>query len=115
MRIEAHEEFVQHIENGSSKIRALSLMTIAVAALLAVSYVYQLALPLITGTMIVQINLADPSLMATEIVLVVLALAWLYVGLRDYLFTQRLTKQIKEARRLEGEIMKKYGLNEESN
>jgi hypothetical protein len=113
MKIEAHEEFVQHIERGSSKIRALSLTTIVVAVLLIISYAYQIALPLIAGTTTVQVNLTDPSLVATEIVLLVLALVWLYVALKDYLFTRRLTGQIKEARRLEGELIRKYGLRED--
>ncbi len=114
MNIEAHEEFVQHIERGSAKIRALSLTTIVVAVLLIISYAYQIVLPLTTGTTTVQVNLTDPSLVATEVVLLVLSLVWLYVALKDYTFTQRLSRQIKEARRLESELMRKHGLREES-
>jgi uncharacterized membrane protein YedE/YeeE len=113
MNIETHEEFVQHIERGSTKIRVLSLTTMVVAVLLVASYAYQIALPLVSGTTTVDVNLADPTLMATEAVLLALALVWLYVAARDYSFTRRLTKQIREARRLESELIRKYGLREE--
>jgi len=106
MVLEAHEEFIQHIERGSSKIRTLSIITIAVAALLAISYLYQLSLPYF-GIKTVAINLADPVLEAVQLVLVVLTLLWLYVGVRDYMFTSRMTKAIKEARELEREIEKR--------
>ncbi len=105
--IEAHEEFIQHIERGSSKIRGLSLVTIVVAAALFVSYAYQLLLPYAGGVTSVTVNLVDPVLQGAELALVALTLVWLYVGVRDYLFTKRMAKAIKEARTLEKDIEKR--------
>ena len=105
--LEAHEEFIQHIENGSSKIRTLSVTTLVVAVLLVASYLYQLVLPYTTNTTTVTVNLLDPTLQVTEIVVLVIALAWLYVALRDYLFTTKLTRAIADIRRQEMEIEKR--------
>ncbi len=105
--IEAHEEFVQHIESGSSKIRVLSLVTVTVAAVLFVSYAYQFLLPYAGGTTSVTVNLVDPTLQAAELALSVLTLVWLYIGIRDYLFTRRMAKAIREARALEKDIEKR--------
>jgi len=102
--LEAHEEFIQHIEKGSSKIRTLSVTTLVVAVLLVASYLYQLLLPYATGTTTVTVNLLDPTLQATEAIVLLIALAWLYVALRDYLFTTRLTHSIREIRRQEREL-----------
>jgi hypothetical protein len=105
--LEAHEEFVQHIESGSSKIRLLSAVTIGVSSVLSVSYVYQLVFPYLTGESSVVVNLVDPVLQTTEVVVAALASLWLYVGVRDYLFTKRMDKAIREARTLEKEIQKR--------
>lgn len=113
LALEATEDFMQHVETGSAKIRVLAVTSVIVAALLVVSYAYELLLPFATGTKIVEVNLADPTLMALEVFLTLLALAWLYLGFREYLFTARLNKQIREIRRLEHEILQKAGLPEE--
>ena len=105
--IETHEVFIQHIEAGRSKIMILSIITIFVSGLLAISYVYQLLLPYLSSTTMVTVNLLDPSLTAFELVLIVLALLWLYVGIRDYAFTLRLSRGIAQARALEAELQKK--------
>ncbi len=107
MVIEAHEEFIQHIERGSSKIRALSVITIVVSVTLAASYLYQLLLPYLSSTKMVTVNLVDPILETTELVLVLLTLLWLYVGVRDFIFTRRMARAIKEVRVLEREIEKR--------
>jgi hypothetical protein len=107
--IEAHEEFLQHVEDGRSKIRLLSLITIVVAFFLAVSYAYQLLLPLTTGTKVVEVNLADPSLIASEIIFLLLAGAWLYVGIVNYLFQTRMGRSIERARAMEAEIERRMG------
>ncbi len=107
MVLEAHEEFIQQIENGSSKIRALSSITIVVTLLLIASFLIQLALPYFSGTTTVAVNLADPALQAAELLLIALAAVWLYVGVRDYLFTRRMTKAIKQIRDLERELEKR--------
>ena len=47
--LEAHQELVERMERSASRIRALSVVTIAVAFVLSASYVSQLLLP-VTGT-----------------------------------------------------------------
>lgn len=110
--LELHEEFMRHLENGGAKIGKLAVLTIIVASLLAVSYLLQLVvLPFVFGVTTQTVNLVDPSLMVFELGLLILTSLWLYVGFRDYRFTRRLTRQIREIRVAEAEIMKKYGLN----
>jgi len=106
--IEAHEEFVQHIESGQARIRFLSIITIAVAFLLLASYFDQVLTPFTTGTKTVTVNLLDPTLLALEVVLILVTFAWLYVGVVNYLFASRLGKQIRDARAKEKEIESKF-------
>jgi hypothetical protein len=105
--LEAHEEFVQHIEIGSRKIRTLAIITILITGLLAGSYIYQLILGLTGSATIVEVNVSDPALEASEAVLLVLVLAWLIVAVRDFFFVSKLTKDIKQAREEEREIQKR--------
>jgi hypothetical protein len=108
MAIEAHEELIQHIESGQAKIRLLSIITIAVAFLLIASYFSQLLLPLVSSTSRYQtVDLLSPALIATEVVLVILFAAWLYVGVINYLFATRLNRQILEIRAFERELEKR--------
>lgn len=104
---EAHEDFAQHIEAGSGRIRTLSILTLVVSVLLFASYASQLILPFVTGQTTVTVNLVDPPLLVFEGLLVVLTLAWLYVGAINYLFSTRLSRQVKEAREREVEIERK--------
>jgi hypothetical protein len=101
--VDAHQELVRHIEQGAGRIRALSIVTVAVAAILVVSYVSQLALPL-AGTRTVTVNLADPGSIAAELVVLALALVWLYVGVQDLRFSWRMKAEIRSARSKEREI-----------
>lgn len=101
--IDAHQELVRHIEQSAGRMRILSIVTVVVAAVLAVSYLSQLALPL-TGTRTVTVNLSDPVNVATEIAVLALALIWLYVGLQDLRFSSRLKGEIRTARSKEKEI-----------
>jgi hypothetical protein len=105
--IEAHGSFVQHIEDGQSRMKFLSIVTIAVAFLLLASYFDQVLTPFTTGTKVVTVNLLDPTLLALEVVLILVTFAWLYVGVANYLFASRLGRQIKEARAKEKEIERK--------
>ncbi len=107
--IEAHGSFVKHIEDGQARMKALSIITIAVAFLLLASYFDQVLTPFTTGTKVVTVNLLDPTLLALEGVLIVVTFAWLYVGVVNYLFASRLGRQIKEARAKEKEIESKLG------
>src|SRR5271157_2896026 len=104
--IEAHEEFIQHIEGGSSMMRSISAITIVVSLILLLSYVSQLLLPYLTGVTVQPVNLVDPTLQGTEVAVSVLALLWLYVGVRDFLFTRRMGRAIKEIRALETSMEK---------
>ena len=104
--LEIHEEFLQRVEEGSAKIRVLSMVTVVVAALLAISYISQIVLPYIGGGASVVVNLTDPTLVVTEVLLTVLALAWIYVGIADYRFVSGLDKSIRVARMKERELEK---------
>lgn len=79
---------------------------------MALAYVSQLFLPLVTGTTGVQVSLTDPLLIGTEILVLVFALVWAYNSLREYLFTARMNKQIKEVRNLERELARQHRLPE---
>ncbi|MDA4121125.1 MAG: hypothetical protein OK404_01810 [Thaumarchaeota archaeon] len=106
--IEAHQEMVTHIERGASRIRALSGVTIIVAIVLSLSYIYQLLLPF-TGVRTVTVDLADPANQVVEALVLVLALLWLYIGVRDLAFSSRMRNQITAARSKEKEIEKRVG------
>jgi len=110
--IEAHGSFVQHIEDGQTRMKALSIITMVVAFLLLASYFYQVLTPFTTATTVVTVNLLDPTLLALEVILIVVTFAWLYVGVVNYLFASRLGRQIKEARAKEREIESRLGQRE---
>ena len=105
--LEAHESFIEHVEAGRSRIRLLSVITIVVAFLLIASYFSQLLLPYTSGTRYVQVDLLNPALIVTQILLIILVGAWLYVGVVNYLFATRLGKSIREIRAQEREIEKR--------
>jgi len=112
--LEIHEEFLQRVETGSTKIRTLSVITIAVSALLAVLYVYEIASPFLNSDTVVTVNLRDPGLVTLELLLTVLALVWLYVGVRDYRYVARLARSIRQARALESAIEREISGNQSS-
>ena len=108
MAIEAHEDFLEHVERGGSKIRSLSRVTVPVASLLTISYLLQLVVfPFLLGVRAQTVDLVDPTLMAFEAGLLALTLAWLYVGVRDYRFATKLAKQIREIRELQDQKERK--------
>jgi hypothetical protein len=108
MVIDAHEELIQHLESGQAKIRLLSGVTVIVAFLLVGAYFSQIVLPFVSGASRYQtVDLLDPTLIAVQVVLMILAAAWLYVGLVNYLFSARLNKQIREIRSYERELMER--------
>ena len=106
--LDAHQELVRHVEEGAARIRLLSVITLIVAAVLAVSYVYQIALPF-TGTTIVTVNLSDSANIVAEFVVMLLALVWVYVGVSDLRFSWRIQNEIRVARSKEREIEKRVG------
>ena len=109
--LEIHEEFLQHVEAGSAKIKTLSAVTIFVSALLAVSYLIEIASPYLFGLTSTTVNLRDPILVGFEVILTILALIWLYIGVSDFRFVARLSKSIRQARALEKEIEKEVSGN----
>jgi type III secretory pathway component EscU len=108
MVIEAHEELMQRIESGQTRIRTLAIITIVVCFFLVASYFSQILLPFVeAGQRYQVVDLLDPTLIAVEVVVLLLACAWLYVGIMNYLFAARLGRQIKEIRAAEREIERK--------
>jgi hypothetical protein len=107
MIIEAHEELVQHIEQGQSRIRLLSVITIVVAFLLAASYFSQIVLPFVGGPRYETVDLLNPSLLVFEVALLALSAAWVYVGVVNFLFSTRLGKQVVEIREAERQLQKR--------
>jgi len=106
MVIDAHEELIQQLESGQAKIRLLSVITVVVAFILVASYFSQILLPFVSSSSRYQtVDLMSPTLIATEIILVVLGAAWLYVGVVNYLFSARLNRRIREIRSYEKELM----------
>ena len=105
--LEVHEEFIQHVERGQRKLRNLSIITLVVAVLLGAAYSSQILEPFVTGQKVVQVNLADPTLVAVELLVLILTLAWIYVGAVNYLFYTRLGKSIKEIRAKEDELLRR--------
>jgi hypothetical protein len=105
MTNEVQEAFIQHIEQGSSTIKLLAVITVVVTGFLTLSYASQLILlPYVLHITSQTVNLLDPGLMATEVVLLAIVLLWLYVGVRDLIFVSRLSKQIEEIRKLQRQI-----------
>jgi len=108
MVVETHEEVLRHLEEGQSRIRALSLITVAVTFTLAASYFSQILLPFVeTGQRYQTVDLLNPGLVALEVVVLALTVAWLYVGVVNYLFSTKLGKQVKEIREAEKALLKR--------
>lgn len=106
--IEMHEDFIEHVEYGSTRIRILSVTSVVVAAFLVVSYAYQLVVaPFVLGMQSVTVNLVDPLLIGIEIFLTALAALWLVLGITEYRFTSRMFRAIKEIRAAERELEKR--------
>jgi hypothetical protein len=110
--LELREEVLQRVEAVGGRIKRLAIVTVFVSGLLALSYIFEIASPYVTGSTTATVNLRDPLLVAFEVVLTVLALVWLYVGLSDYRFVARLSKSIRKARVLESEIEKEISGNQ---
>jgi hypothetical protein len=109
--LELHEQFVQRVEREGRMMRIISMVTIVVSGVLALSYVSQLVVvPFVLGIKTQTVDLVDPALMAAEVLVAALALVWFYVGLRGYLFARRMSAQVKEIRRMQAGVAEKYGL-----
>ncbi len=104
--IDSYQKLVERVEWGSSKIIGLAVITVFVALILIASYLSQLIIPYVYGTRYVQVDLLNPGLMATQIVLMLMTCAWLYVGLSNLLFAKRLRRTVREIRAAEKELEK---------
>jgi hypothetical protein len=107
--VEAQADLARHVERGSARLRGLSIATVGVAGLLVVAYLSQIVYPFATGVTTVTVELTDPINLAVEVLVMALALLWVYVGLMDYLFSQRLASAIALARAEERKLEAKIG------
>lgn len=103
--MELNELFVQRIEDGAGRLKLLSTVTLVVAVLLLASYASQVILPFATGQTTVTVNLLDPSLLVFEALLILLTVAWVYVGAVNFLWARRLGARIKKVRAEEDKIL----------
>ena len=101
--MDAHQDLVRHIEQSATRMRLLSAVTMVVGGVLAFAYITQLLLPLM-GTATVTVNLSDPANVAVELIVLGLALLWLFVGAQDLRFSWRMEREIGTARAKEKEI-----------
>ena len=91
------------MEKSADKMRVMAVITLVVGSPLALYYVSHLLLPLF-GTTVVTVNLGDSYLVASELVVLGLAIVWLLVGAMDLLFAGRVKRKIRAAREKEREI-----------
>lgn len=110
--IELQDDLMRHFESGGRKIRALALIATLAGGYFAVSYFVQLVvLPYGLGITSQTVSLVDPGLVAVGLVSLAVSLLWVYAGVRDLVFERRLAKQIREVRRIQSEVAKKYNLD----
>jgi hypothetical protein len=109
--LELREEVLQRVETVGSRIRRLSVVTLFVSGLLALSYIAEIILPYLGGSAVQTVNLRNPTLVALEAFLTVMALIWFYVGLSDYRFVARLSYLVAKARVREREIEREITSN----
>ena len=105
--LELNELFVQRIEDGTRRLKFLSVVTLVVAFLLLVSYASQVVLPFATGQTTVTVNLLDPSLLVFEALLIALTVAWVYVGAVNFLWARRIGGRVARLRAEEDKILKR--------
>ena len=105
--MELNELFVERLENGVGRLKLLSAVTLIVAFLLLVSYASQVVLPFATGETTVTVNLLDPGLLVFETLLLLLTIAWVYVGAVNFLWARRIGARVKKVRSEEDEMMSK--------
>jgi hypothetical protein len=104
--MELNELFIQRIEEGAGRLRLLSLVTLVVSFLLLASYASQVILPFWTGQTSVTVNLLDPSLLVFEGILILLTVAWVYVGAVNFLWARRMVGRIRRLRKEEEKMLK---------
>jgi hypothetical protein len=105
--VEAHDDFIEHIELGNRRVRILAVFGGTAAFLLLVGLLSQVILPYASGTGTVTVNLVDPGLVALELVLAAMAAAWFIWNITEYRFTSRMNREIRRARELEKKMGEK--------
>ena len=105
--MELNELFLQRLEEGTGRLRFLSVVTLIVSVLLLASYASQVILPFATGQTTVTVNLLDPGLLVFEGLLILLTVAWLYVGGLNLLWARRIGGRIKKVRAEEDKMLKR--------
>jgi len=103
---EVHGDFSEHMEKGSRRVMTLSVITLVVSVLLLASYLSEIVYPFATGQTSVTVNLSNPSLLAFEVVLVLLTLAWLYVGTINLVWARRIAANVRRIKKNEVRIQK---------
>jgi len=78
-----------------------------VAVIAGAAYFSQIVEPFVTAQSVVTVNHRDPSLPVLEVFVFALTLAWIYVGVLNYLYYTRLAKSIKVIRAKEEELLKR--------
>ena len=106
--IEAHEEWLRHMDATASRTRRLATITVVAAGLLTLAYAYQFVLSL-TGTPVVVVQVSDPVLIGFQGILLLLAVLWLYTGLGFFRFASGLKKRVAKAREEEVELERRIG------
>jgi hypothetical protein len=101
-----NELFIQRVEEGISRLKVLAAVTLVVSFLLLVSYASQVILPFATGQTTVTVNLLDPILLVFEGLLILLAIAWVYVGAINLLWTHRVGGRVRKLREEEDRMLK---------
>ena len=101
--IAAHQELVSRVEGSARRMRVMAAVTLVVSSFLALSYLSQLLL-LASGTNTITVHLDDPGLVAVQLAVLGLVLAWLYVGAADFRYSGRVRREIRAAREKERAI-----------
>jgi hypothetical protein len=107
--IELNYILVDRMQTSASRVRLLSIITLVVAVLLLASYASQVILPFATGQTTATVNLLDPALLVFEGLLIVLTIAWIYVGAVNLLWSRRISKRIRELENFEDRLANRIG------
>ena len=92
--------FVEQVEVAARKIRKISIMTMVVTSIVSTSYIFLALFPLIIGgSSYARVSLlSGRALLPFHLFIVGLAIAFVYVGVAEYLFPSHLSQSIKGAR-----------------
>ena len=103
--MELNELFIQRVGEGIDRLKLLSVVTLIVSVLLLAAYASQVLLPFMTGQTSVTVNLLDPTLLVGEGVLILLTVAWVYVGAMNFLWARRIGGRVRRLREEEAKML----------